>query len=121
MAQHREWLSGFGARLREERQQQKLTRIMLADKVGTKQDYIAQMERGDKSPSLDTLIRILSALDISADALIFGVTDKKLNAVDNVLTELTELLKRKSVEEISAYCNMIKYMSKQFDVKMIKT
>jgi len=117
MAQQREWLVGFGARLRAERQRQKLTRIALASKVGTKQDYIAQLERGDKSPSMDTLIRILTALNVSADALIFEVTAEKLSAVDSALTELTDLLKRKSSEEITAYCEIIKFMSTRVEVK----
>ena len=115
----KKWLVEFGMRLRTERERQKLTRIALANKVGSKQDYIAQLERGDKSPSMNTLIKILNALDVSADSLIFGVNQQKLDNVDGVLTELTDSLKRKSVEDILALCEIMKFLSDRVAVSKV--
>lgn len=116
-AEHREWLVTFGARLRAERTRQKLTRIALANKIGTKQDYIAQIERGDKSPSMSTLRKILQALHISADSLMFGVNDDELKGVSKELSEVTEILKRKTEDEIRAFCDIIKFMSSRVTIK----
>ena len=68
----KDWLTNFGQRLKSERERQNMTQQTLAIKANTKQDYIAQIERGARNPSLRTLINILSALDISADYLIYG-------------------------------------------------
>jgi transcriptional regulator with XRE-family HTH domain len=64
MTTQEKWLSDLGARLKAEREKQGLTQQILAGKANTKQDYIAQLERGSRSPSLRTFMNILSALDM---------------------------------------------------------
>ena len=110
MVLHEEWQKDFGSRLRAEREKRGLTRNALAEKVDTAPDYIAQLERGDKSPSMQMLINILTALDMSADLLLFGVSSE--NEMDFILNDLTSFLKRRSVEEVIALCEIIKFMAK---------
>ncbi|MCL2611302.1 MAG: helix-turn-helix domain-containing protein [Defluviitaleaceae bacterium] len=112
MKETEQWLIDFGSRLKAEREKQKLTQHALAVKAKTKQDYIAQIERGLRNPSLKTLMNILLALDISADHLIYGSNEKKYNEIDGVMKEFNDFMTRRSIEEISSYYEIVRFLSK---------
>ena len=78
----------------------------------TKQDYIAQIERGARNPSLRTLMNILSALDISADYLIYGVGKEHEGQIATVLNDFVSFVSRRGVEDITAYYEIVRFMSK---------
>ena len=100
MENYEEWLVKFGNRVREERERQKLTRSALAEMANTEQGYIVQIERGSRSPSLKTFTNLLSALGVSSDYLIFGMTDERQTEKDTALADFSNLLKRGDVEDI---------------------
>ena len=59
-------LKNLGRRIKQARQQQKLTQTVLAKKTGLSRIYIAKLEAGErKSPSLPVLERIAKALGLS--------------------------------------------------------
>ena len=60
----------FGLRLRGFRKKKGLTIEQLAERVGLSTNYLGDVERGKKLPSMATLIRIVNVLDISADELL---------------------------------------------------
>lgn len=60
----------LGNRIREARLQKKYTQQKLADKAGIGQMYLGEIERGTKMPSLKIFIKVVEALDISADYLL---------------------------------------------------
>ncbi len=60
----------FGERLRTVRLEKKMTIQKLADSIGVQRGFISQLESGDRLPSFTTLILLLRALDVSADALL---------------------------------------------------
>lgn len=62
--------SKFGMRLREARLARGMTMERLAEKLDLSYNYLSDMERGTKFPSVETLIRIVATLDISADFLL---------------------------------------------------
>ena len=78
-----EWLIEFGKRVRVERERQNLTRVALAELANTEQGYIVQIERGSRSPSLKTFTNLLSALGVSADYLMFGITEENQSEKDS--------------------------------------
>lgn len=47
-----------------------MTQTELAEKVGVTQGAISMIENGDRSPSLDVLIRLASALNCTLDDLV---------------------------------------------------
>jgi len=112
MNQQNQWLLDFAARLKAERVRQGLTQQVLAVKAHTKPDYICQIERGTRNPSLRTLMNILSALDVSADYLIYGVGREEKKEITNILNDIVSLLSRKSIEDIVAYYEIIRFMSR---------
>lgn len=54
----------IGRRLKRIRQRKKLTQENLAEKVGISPKYISSIERGQENPTLDTLIKIVHALEV---------------------------------------------------------
>lgn len=50
--------------LREERLSQGLSMIQLAEKSGLSQSIISLIERGLRSPTMDTMLRLTEALDV---------------------------------------------------------
>jgi len=109
------WLSDLGIRLKTEREKRGLTQQALADKAGTKQDYIAQIERGTRNPSLRTFMNILSGLDISADYLIYGVTGEKKDALEGIIDDFVSFLSRRNVADVAHYYEIVQFMSKYID------
>jgi len=53
-------------KVRESRKKQKLTQKQLAQRIGSSQSRIAKVEAGDKSISLDLIVRSLFALGFSS-------------------------------------------------------
>ena len=62
----------FGERLHGRRDSLGLTQEYVSGKVGISLRFYQMIERGEKSVSLDTLIRLSKVLTISIDYLLFG-------------------------------------------------
>ena len=62
----------FGERLRNRRNVLGFTQEFVSDKAGITLRFYQMLERGEKSVSLDTLISLSRALNISTDYLLFG-------------------------------------------------
>ena len=61
----------FGANVRHYRKGRGLKQHALADRAGLSVNMVGRIERGEASPSLETIERIAAALDVPAAAL-FG-------------------------------------------------
>lgn len=55
----------IGSTLRDLRKSQGLSQEKLAEKAGLHRTYIGALERGEKSPTVETLSKIVAALDVS--------------------------------------------------------
>ncbi len=65
--------SQIGRRLREKREQAGYTREKLAELCSLSPRFIANVEFGDSTFSLDSLMSVCRALSCSADYILFGV------------------------------------------------
>lgn len=54
-----------GSRIRHQRKRRKLSQEQLAEKSDLHPSYIGQLERGEKTPTIDTLYRITKGMDLS--------------------------------------------------------
>jgi len=71
LAQVQPVLSGaFSQVIKQHREKRKLSRAALAELSGLHQTYIGLLERGERSPNLDTAKAIARALDLSLGKLI---------------------------------------------------
>lgn len=64
----------FGARLRSVRLDKGITQEALAHAAGLHPTYISNCERGYSAPTLETLVRIASALDVKPGVLADDLT-----------------------------------------------
>ena len=66
-------LSGIGKQIREARLQKSWNQDQLAEKTNLSLAYIGMIEREEKIPKLETFIRIINTLEISADVVLQDV------------------------------------------------
>lgn len=64
-------LTYIGVRIKQARQNAKMTQEELGERIGKTSRYIQAIENENKGFSLDTLIRIIRALNLPADAIIY--------------------------------------------------
>lgn len=60
----------FGDKLKEERKKKGMSQKELGQKLGVSQAMIAQYEKGDRAPKIETINKIAQALDINPSILI---------------------------------------------------
>lgn len=82
-------MQSVGRKIREIRLSQGLTQEQLAEKAEISPTHVSVIERGLKSPQLDTFVSICNALDASADDVLSGVliasTSKAVSELNNIL------------------------------------
>lgn len=79
----------LGRRIRECRSKKGYTQQELADRAEIGVVYLSEIERGIKMPSLNIFIKLLDALDVSAD---YVLRDELPSGKEYICTELTEKL-----------------------------
>ena len=80
----------LGKRLRQSRIQKGYTQQALAKKADIGTVYLGEIERGLKMPSLNIFIKIVEALDISAD---YVLRDELSSGSTFIFDEITDKLK----------------------------
>lgn len=65
-------LKKFGDAVREYRKKNKLSQMELSDKASLDRTYIGGIERGERNPSLQNIIKIAQALNINISELFKG-------------------------------------------------
>ena len=65
----------FGRKIAKLRQQQQLSQEVLADRCGIHRTYMGAIERGEKSPTLNTIKKIANGLNISVRDLFTNETE----------------------------------------------
>ncbi len=80
-------LDTIGKNIRKFRLAKKLRQEDLAEKAGLSANYIGMVERGEKTPSLETFINIVNALDVSADMVLSDVVDTGYTVKNSMLNE----------------------------------
>ena len=71
----------FGEHLRELRTAAGLSQEELAEKAGIHRNYIGHLERAEKTASLDVLVRIAAAFDLSLPELLEGFTSRTVRSL----------------------------------------
>ena len=101
----------IGLRLKEARLKKGFTQKDLSNISGIGITYISEMERGVKMPSINTFIRVIEALDISADYILRNNISSGKCYVSNEVTEkledITPRQRKCIVDIIDAYLRNI--------------
>ena len=82
--------AAIGAHLREARNVAGFTQDQLAEKVDVGTTYISDIERGAKFPSLSLFVKIVDALNVSADYILCGEIKAGKHCVYDDITKKLE-------------------------------
>ncbi|MEY8507175.1 helix-turn-helix transcriptional regulator [Lachnospiraceae bacterium 42-17] len=93
-------MQGLGKRIQKCREQKGMTQEALAEKVGISWNYLGAIEREVKTPKLDTLVRIINALEVSADDVMLDVIAVGRKARCTKLEEMIQKLPEANQEKI---------------------
>lgn len=106
-------LATIGKNIRKYRLMKKLRQEDLAEKAGLATNYIGMVERGEKIPSLETFIKILNALGVSADMVLSEVLDTGYTVKNSMLNEKLEKLTPEDRDRIYEVLDTLIKQSKQ--------
>ena len=107
----------FGQRLREQRLKHHLTLEQVAEKADLSANYIGMVERGLKEPGLATIVKILNALNISADELLCDLVPSASHVTDDEISKrlegLTPMQKKVALDLLDTYITNLPYLTKE--------
>lgn len=93
----------LGKKLRQIRQEKGYTQQALAEKASIGNVYLGEIERGLKMPSLNSFIRIIEAMDVSADSVLRGELSSGREYIYDEITQKMQTLtpkQRKTATDI---------------------
>lgn len=82
----------IGQQIRKYRKAKNLTLLKLAEIIDVSESFIGQIERGRNKPSLETIINIANALNVSVDDLLYSNLTAQ-NTNDYFLKKVAEFTK----------------------------
>lgn len=90
----------LGKKIREERLKKDMTQFALAEEVGVSQNFLGDVERGLKAPSITTSIRLANVLGISLDSLFAASLTVKEDVEDFYITDRQLSILKKFVKDV---------------------
>ena len=104
----------IGQNIRKYRLKKGIRQEALAEQLDLSPNYISMMERGEKLPSLPTLIQLANALDVTADMLLCDVLNHRLEIKSTVLFDKLSTLHPSDQKRIFAVMEaMIAYSERE--------
>jgi XRE family transcriptional regulator, fatty acid utilization regulator len=95
----------FGKKIKQARENIGLTQFALADNVGVSQNFLGDIERGIKLPSIETLIKLSNVLKVSLDSLFSA-------SLDNIISEEEDIIY--TDKQMKILTNVIKTINNNF-------
>ena len=102
----------LGKRIREERLKMNLTQEKLAESIDVTDAFIGQIERGERSLSIDTLIKISKRLNVTIDYLLkdsIGLNN------DSFVNQINQLMNGRNIKQKQMALDVIKVMFSHLD------
>ena len=96
----------LGERIREERVRLNLTQAALAEAVDISDTYMGAIERGERSLTLDTLVRLVNRLGVTVD---YMLSDSVSDCDPNILAQFKQITDGQPLER------------KQLAIKVLRT
>ena len=78
----------MGARIAALRRERRWTQAYLAERSDLSNNYLSNIENSHSIPSLETLMKICMALDVTPDQLLLGAMPNEKNYLDRELAAL---------------------------------
>ena len=98
----------IGGRIKAARERVHLTQEQLAEIIDISPTHMSVIERGVKTPKLDTFVRIANALGVSTDALLQDVV---VPVNDSIMAELSARIGRMPHKDQERILNAIRALT----------
>ncbi|MFN2340728.1 MAG: helix-turn-helix domain-containing protein [Halanaerobium sp.] len=99
----------IGKKIKEYRKIKDLTQENLGEKAGLHYTYIGQVERGEKEPSLKSLIKIADALGVGVDKLLINYDLSSDASIQ--ISNITDLLLKRDEKELEMIYTLLKNLT----------
>ena len=93
----------IGERIRKIREDLKMSREKFSEMIDISDVFLGQLERGERSLSTKTLVKIVSFTGISSDFILFGT-----QTPDNTISKINRILNRCSDDVLDYIYNLIR-------------
>lgn len=110
-------LALVGARIKELRNQKKMSQVQLAERAESQDTYIGEIERGSRNISLKMLAKIADALEVSVVELLDfrGIKEDEMPQKQQVVEIVKAKLETRSLEDVRLVQRMISDMLQTID------
>ena len=88
-----------GARIRGFRKEKRLSQEELAEKCSLHPTYIGQLERGEKNPTIESVMKVEDGLEIPIDQLFINIPCSNRQAMDYITDRIMYLVAEMSQKE----------------------
>lgn len=95
----------LGKRIKEERLKKNLTQEQLAESVNLSSVYISHIENASTKPSLETVVNLSNALNITPDFLLF---DSLYESKEYIKDEISQLLNNCTADDLRLVTKLIR-------------
>lgn len=96
----------IGKKIKEYRKINEFTQETLGEKAGLHYSYIGQVERGEKEPSLKSLLKIADALGVGVDKLLINYDISSDASIK--ISNITDLLLERDEKELEMIYVLLK-------------
>ena len=101
----------LGERIREERLRLNLTQAQLAEDIEISDTYMGAIERGERSLTLGTLVRLVNRLGVSVDYIL---ADSVSDNDSNILNQFRQIMDGQPLERKQMAINVLRTLFSYF-------
>ena len=102
----------LGKRIREERRRLNLTQAQLAEAIDISDTYMGAIERGERSLTLDTLVRLVERLGVTVDYLL---ADYVPDNDSNIIEQFKQIIDCQPLERKQMAINVLRSIFSYFE------
>ena len=102
----------LGKRIREERQRLGLTQAELAEDINISDTYMGAIERGERSLTLDTLVRLVNRLGVTVD---YMLADSVMDNDSNIVEQFKQIIYCQPLERKQMAINVLRTIFSYFE------
>ena len=102
----------LGKRIRKERLRLNLTQAQLAAPIDISDTYMGAIERGARSLTLDTLVRLINRLGVTVD---YMLADSVTHNDSNIMEQLKQIIDNQPLERKQMAVNVLRTFFSYFD------
>lgn len=102
----------LGKRIREERLKLNLTQAQLAEAIDISDTYMGAIERGERSLTLDTLVRLVNRLGVTID---YMLSDSVLDNDSNIMEQFKQIIDCQPLERKQMAISVLRTIFSYFE------